>query len=73
MTLNITLLTERAIYQSADFRLTNTDTGATITDASTKRVTLQYFQGASSGMGSSCTRVLAAGVAGISPFGLWSG
>ena len=44
MTLNITLLTERAIYQSADSRLTNTDTGATITDASTKLVTLQYFQ-----------------------------
>src|SRR5829696_3343671 len=44
MTLNITLLTAHAIYQSADFRLTNADTGATITDASTKLVTLQYFQ-----------------------------
>lgn len=44
MTLNITLLTERAIYQSADFRLTNADTGAIITDASTKLVTLQYFE-----------------------------
>jgi hypothetical protein len=44
MTLNITLLTERAIYQSADFRLTNADTGKIITDASTKLVTLQYFE-----------------------------
>jgi hypothetical protein len=44
MTLNITLLTERAIYQSADFRLTNADTGKIITDASIKLVTLQYFQ-----------------------------
>jgi hypothetical protein len=44
MTLNITLLTERAIYQAADFRLTVGDTGAQITDASTKLVTLQYFQ-----------------------------
>src|SRR5215217_8079854 len=44
MTLNITLLTERAIYQSADFRLTDADTGAIITDTSTKLVTLQYFQ-----------------------------
>jgi hypothetical protein len=44
MTLNITLLTERAIYQSADFRLTNADTGETITETSTKLVTLQYFQ-----------------------------
>jgi hypothetical protein len=44
MTLNITLLTERATYQSADFRLTNADTGAIITDASTKLVTLKYFE-----------------------------
>jgi hypothetical protein len=43
VTLNITLLTERAVYQSADFRLMNADTGAVITDASTKLVTLQYF------------------------------
>jgi hypothetical protein len=42
MTLNITLLTKSRIYQSADFRLTNADTGAIITDASTKLVTLQY-------------------------------
>jgi hypothetical protein len=44
MTLNITLLTERAIYQSADFKLTDADTGEPITEASTKLVTLQYFE-----------------------------
>jgi hypothetical protein len=43
-TLNIPLLTERAIYQSADLRLMNTDTGAVIIDAPTKLVTLQYFE-----------------------------
>jgi hypothetical protein len=44
MTLNVTLLTERAIYQSADFRLTDADTGTVITDASTELVTLQYYE-----------------------------
>jgi hypothetical protein len=44
MTLNITLLTERAIYQSADFKLTDANTGETITETSTKLVTLQYFE-----------------------------
>jgi len=42
MTLNITLLTERTIFQSADFRLTAADIGKIITDTSTKLVTLQY-------------------------------
>jgi uncharacterized membrane protein len=42
MTLNITLLTEQAIYQSADFRLINPDTKHVITDESTKIVTLLY-------------------------------
>jgi hypothetical protein len=32
MTLNITVLTRESIYQSADFRLTNSATGAVITD-----------------------------------------
>jgi uncharacterized membrane protein len=40
MTLNITLLTRRAIYQSADFRLTDPDTNQLITDSSTKVVDL---------------------------------
>jgi hypothetical protein len=42
MTLNITVLTPEAIYQSADFRLTNADTHALITDASRKLISLQY-------------------------------
>jgi hypothetical protein len=42
MTLNITVLTPDVIYQSADFRLTNADTHALITDASRKLVSLQY-------------------------------
>src|SRR6266516_255751 len=42
MTLNITLLTARTIYQSADFRLTDPNTGEVITDNSTKVVSLQY-------------------------------
>jgi hypothetical protein len=41
---NITVLTERAIYQSADFRLTDMDTRKLITDTSTKLVTLQYSE-----------------------------
>jgi hypothetical protein len=40
MTLNITLLTRRSIYQSADFRLTDPDTNQLITDSSTKVVDL---------------------------------
>jgi hypothetical protein len=44
MTLNLTLLTKREIYQSADFRLTNLDTNQLITDTSTKLVTLQYAE-----------------------------
>ncbi len=42
MTLIITLLTEATIYQSADHRLTNSDTGDLLSDAASKRVTLQY-------------------------------
>jgi hypothetical protein len=42
MTLNITVLTPDVIYQSADFRLTNADTGTWITDASRKLISLQY-------------------------------
>ena len=42
MTLNITVLTPLTIYQSADFRLINQDTGKTITDRSHKTVSLQY-------------------------------
>ena len=40
MTLNITLLTRRVIYQSADLRLTDPDTNQLITDRSTKVVDL---------------------------------
>ncbi|MGN7779032.1 hypothetical protein ACTJJE_05880 [Mycolicibacterium sp. 22603] len=42
MTLNITLLTPAAIYQSADFRLTNATDGTIIRDESAKTVVLQY-------------------------------
>ncbi|WP_155826737.1 hypothetical protein [Jongsikchunia kroppenstedtii] len=42
MTLNITLLTPAAIYQSADFRLTNSVDGSTIVDDSPKSVIFQY-------------------------------
>ena len=42
MTLNITLLAPFAIYQSADFRLTDLDTGRLMTDQSAKTVILQY-------------------------------
>ena len=41
MTLNITLLTVHTIFQSADYRLT-TGTGARLSDASMKIITLQY-------------------------------
>ena len=42
MTLNITVLTRESIYQSADFRLTNSATGAVITDRSGKTVSFTY-------------------------------
>ena len=42
MTLNLTLLTSRTIYQSADFRLTNMDTGEVVSDTSSKLITLRY-------------------------------
>jgi hypothetical protein len=42
MTLNVTLLTQSRIYQSADFRLTNPESNRVITDQSTKLVTLLY-------------------------------
>lgn len=43
MTLNVTVLTPQTIYLSADFRLTNFDTGRVITDRSPKTVTLTYL------------------------------
>ena len=42
LTLNITLLTPIAIYQSADFRLTDPADGSLITDESAKMAILQY-------------------------------
>jgi hypothetical protein len=42
MTLNVTVLTPTIIYQSADFRLTNTATGEPFPDPSPKTVTLTY-------------------------------
>ncbi len=42
MTLNITLLTPGAIYQSADFRLRDLSDGSFMTDRSAKTVVLQY-------------------------------
>ncbi|MGH3301963.1 MAG: hypothetical protein ACRDOK_09830, partial [Streptosporangiaceae bacterium] len=42
MTLNITVLSREYIYQSADFRLTNSNTGKLITDRSGKAVSLNY-------------------------------
>jgi hypothetical protein len=42
VTLNITVLTPIIIYQSGDFRLTDGDTGALITDKSAKTVSLVY-------------------------------
>lgn len=42
MTLLITVLTKEAIYQSADFRLTDLDSGGGQTDSSTKLIALQY-------------------------------
>ena len=42
MTLNITVLSPMAIYQSADFRLTKLPGGVLITDKSPKTVILQY-------------------------------
>ncbi len=43
MTLNITLLTPVAIYQSADFRLTDPSDASLIRDESAKTVVLQYM------------------------------
>lgn len=43
MTLNITLLTPFAIYQSADFRLTDPLAGSLVRDESAKTVVLQYM------------------------------
>lgn len=43
MTLNITLLTPTAIYQSADFRLTDPSDGSPIRDESAKTVVLRYM------------------------------
>jgi hypothetical protein len=43
MTLNMTILTPLVIYQSADFRLTDPDTGKPRHDPSPKTVTLTYF------------------------------
>src|SRR5690349_3468685 len=42
MTLNITVVTPAVIYQSADFRLTDSSTGSLITDNSAKTVVLRY-------------------------------
>lgn len=42
MTLNITLLTDNTIYQSADSRVTDLDTKEIITDKSSKLVTIGY-------------------------------
>jgi hypothetical protein len=42
MTLNITLLTAQAIFQSADFRLYDPDKKKIVSNTSTKLVTLQY-------------------------------
>ncbi len=42
MTLNVTILTPATIYQSADFRLTDSQTGKLITDRSAKSVVLTY-------------------------------
>lgn len=43
MTLNVTVLTPTVIYQSADFRLVDFNTGKPITDRSAKTVTLTYW------------------------------
>ena len=43
MTLNITLLTPIAIYQSADFRLTDPSDASFIRDESAKTVVLRYM------------------------------
>jgi hypothetical protein len=42
MTLIITVLTKQTIYQSADFRLTDAESGQPFPDTSTKLVTLHY-------------------------------
>jgi hypothetical protein len=43
VTLKVTILTPNVIYQSADFRLVNFQTGKVITDRSAKTVTLTYW------------------------------
>ena len=42
MTLNITVVTPLVVYQSADFRLTNGDTGTLIDDHSNKTVSMTF-------------------------------
>ena len=42
MTLNLTLLTAEAIYQSADFQLTDGDIGEPLQTDSMKLVTVHY-------------------------------
>jgi uncharacterized membrane protein len=44
VTLNITLLTEQVIYQGADLRLTNGDTGKLVTDVSGKIIEVGDFE-----------------------------
>jgi hypothetical protein len=44
MTLNITILTPLVIYQSADFRLTDSGTGKPLRDPSPKTVSLSYLE-----------------------------
>ncbi|MGH2948749.1 MAG: hypothetical protein ACRDPC_21265 [Solirubrobacteraceae bacterium] len=44
MTLNLTLLTPDAVYQAADFRLTDGDTGDPIDSQSMKLVTVHYWE-----------------------------
>ena len=42
VTLNLTVLTRQTIYQAADFRLTEFDTGKIVTDSSDKLVVLEF-------------------------------
>ena len=67
MTLNITVLTPESIYQSADFRLTDSASGAVITDQSGKTVSFTYPRWAGfvtyTGLGSWDGRAITAHVA----------
>ena len=67
MTLNITVLTRESIYQSADFRLTDSANGAVITDRSGKTVSFTYPRWAGfvtyTGLGSWGGRAVSAHVA----------